>query len=261
MQSCTVFLFAHPDDEIGVMPLLAGHASRGEPVRCLYLTNGGFAGVAPERRQTETLRVLSALGLPANSARFIGAELRIPDGSLAASLYRALAAVEKTLASECSIGRFVFHAYEGGHQDHDATYAIGVCAALRSGTLAASRQFPMYRASLGPIMPYVMFRPLAENGVIERTPIPARDRLRYLSLLLSYRSQSVTLAGLMPLIAADYVMAGTQKLQPVSLVRLRQRPHPGLLLYERRGRATYSEVHAAISGLLEATVPDASMIE
>ena len=37
------------------------------------------------------------------------------------------------------------HAWEGGHQDHDAVHIVGVRSAQRCGVLASSRQFPLYR--------------------------------------------------------------------------------------------------------------------
>jgi LmbE family N-acetylglucosaminyl deacetylase len=247
----TIFLFAHQDDEMGVLPILAELAAAKRRVFCFYLTDGGFRGENPERRNSESLRVLDCLGIGADSVRFIGAEQRIPDGSLAEHFATADQAISACLKETGPIERIIMHAYEGGHQDHDAVHVLGVLAAQRSGTLAAARQFMLYRATTWPLIPHVMFRPLEANGTVEMTAITLRERLRYLWLCLSYRSQLVALLGLWPLIALDYlVLGGRQKLQPVALARLTERPHVGPLLYERRGRGSFDDFHVAANRFL-----------
>lgn len=251
MLPTTIFLFAHQDDEIGVMHVLATLAANGRRVLCLYLTNGAFRGNSPQRRNKESLRVLAGLGVGADAVRFIGTELDIPDGALAQHLVRADAAILACLAEVGSIERIIMHAYEGGHQDHDAAHVLGIRAAQRSGTLASARQFTLYRATALPFLPHVMFRPLAANGPVEETPIPVVERLRFLLHCLSYRSQPLALLGLLPLMAIDYLFSGRQKLQPVAMARLVERPHPGALLYERRNRAIFADVNAATTAFLD----------
>jgi LmbE family N-acetylglucosaminyl deacetylase len=247
----TVFLFAHQDDEMGVLPILAELAAAGLPVLCLYLTDGGFRGESPERRNNESLHVLAHLGIGADSVRFIGAELGIPDGGLLEHLATAAQAITACLAEAGPVERIIMHAYEGGHQDHDAVHVLGVRAAQRSGTLDVARQFTLYRATTWPLIPHVMFRPIEANGPVEMTSITVRERLRYLWLCLSYRSQPVALMGLWPLIALDYLaLGGRQKLQRVALARLTERPHVGPLLYERRGRRSFDDFHAATNRFL-----------
>jgi hypothetical protein len=141
------------------------------------------------------------------------------------------------------------HAYEGGHQDHDAAHILGVRAAQRSGTLQQSRQFTLYRASQVPLLPFAMFRPLPANGAVEQIPLTVRERVRYLYLCTLYRSQVRTLLGLWPMIAMEYMLHGMQLLQPVSIARLVQRPHEGPLLYEQRRRGSFVAFERAARSL------------
>lgn len=250
MPPATVFFFAHQDDEMGVLPVLAKLATAGRRVICLYLTDGAFLGANPDRRNLESLSVLARLGIGADAVRFIGAKEAIPDGALAQHLARADDAIAKCLDAAGPIDRIIMHAYEGGHQDHDAVHVLGICAARRTGSLSRARQFTLYRATTVPLMPHVMFRPLASNGPVERTPISMRQRMHYLWLCLSYRSQPMTLLGLWPLMAVDYAVDGQQKLQPVEPLRLHQRPHPGPLLYERRGRGNFADFQKSVEPFL-----------
>lgn len=242
-----VFLFAHQDDEMGVFFEIEQVVARGMRPVCFYLTDGVHKGVASAQRCAESTHVLSRLGVASTDMHFVGTTAGIPDGDLASHAARAEKLVSDRLSATGPIHAFVALAYEGGHCDHDATYAIAVRLAVRHDRVSQSRQFTLYRSSMRRFPPYWVFQPLPENGAVFEQRIPLRKRLHYLRLCLSYRSQMITLVGLLPFIVADYVLYGVQKLQPVDPSRLDQRPHQGSLLYERRGRSTYERFRAGIS--------------
>lgn len=242
-----LFLFAHQDDEIGVLHEISSTLARKEPLLCVYLTNGAWEGVAPERRNAESARVLAALGVATGSIRFLGTDVAIPDGGLVEHLDRCLDSllqIVERLGDAPS--RVVMHAWEGGHQDHDAGHLIGLAAAARTGALARSRQFPLYRPSKG-WLKLAYASPLAANGPVERTRIPRAARLRHLALMRHYGSQRRVIADLLPHIVADYVLDGCQKLQPVALQRVTERPIDDTMLYERWKLYDYArfQQHAA----------------
>ena len=227
----TLFLFAHQDDELGVMSEIEETRARGERAVCAYLTNGAWAGVGEARRNAESTVVLAALGVGSSDIAFIGSTQAIPDGRLVEHLERAMAALDSLIGEIGDVGRIVMHAWEGGHHDHDATHLVGLAAAVRHDLLARCRQFPLYRGPTGRIFS-TFAKPLAANGVVERRRIPWASRLGYWLLLRHYRSQWKVMARLAPLLAWDYLADGCQKLQAVSLVRAGLPPNNGVMLYE-----------------------------
>lgn len=248
-QGTIVYLFAHQDDEIAVLHDIETALQGGARCAFLYLTNGNWAGADPEIRNRETLEILSRLGAAPDAAHFLGTQQAIPDGQLAGHFSKAIEGIRDALTRIGPVERFVMPAWEGGHQDHDAAHALGVKFAIEANALDRSRQFTLYRAATVGLLPYVVFRPLAANGRIIRSAIPSRRRLAYLRYCLIYATQRKTMAGLVPFMALDYLIDRHQKLQPVSSARLAERPHPGKLLYEKRGRASFEQVAAAIATL------------
>ena len=124
------------------------------------------------------------------------------------------------------------HAWEGGHPDHDATYLLGVALARRLDVADRSWQFPMYRMPAGKFR-WTFAQPLSVNGNVSASTIPVMRRLHYLWLLRHYRSQWRAMMRVAPHLAWDYMRNGTQKLQPVCVSRITERPYPHKLLYEK----------------------------
>lgn len=231
----TLFLFAHQDDEIGVLHEIAEAKRRGEQITCAYMTNGAWAGVTSERRNAESLAALAALGVTHSDAIFLGTSLAIPDGRLVENLERALDGVCQLIEQRRSEGhdirRIVMHAWEGGHHDHDAVHLLGLAAAQRNGLVDVSRQFPLYRRQAsGSAMAFAA--PLESNGPVETAHIPVLRRLAQLRILTNYRSQARVMLRLLPLILRDYATSGTQKLQGISVSRVRTIPNAPPMLYE-----------------------------
>ena len=236
------FLLPHQDDEFGVFYLIENVIERGHRPVCLFMTDGGYDGVEPATRDDESRYVLGALGVQAPDIRFLGSDHGLPDGQLAALLPDAFAHLKKT-ADEFGPPDFVYiPAWEGGHQDHDATHILGIAAAESWGVRDRLRQFPLYNAYRCGLRPYRVLAPIVENGPAEAMPIPVARWMRYLRLCLSYRSQRKTFAGLLPLMAAHYALRGVQNLQQVSSARVRERPHQGALLYERFRKTSFEEL-------------------
>ncbi len=239
----TLFLLAHQDDEIGLFDELSEAKRRGEHVACVYLTNGAWGGVTSERRNAESRKTLGELGLMDAEITFLGTDLTIPDGRLIEHLdrcFEALLATVARLANADALTRIVMHAWEGGHQDHDAAHIIGLALADRLGIVPASRQFPLYRMPAGR-WSMTFAKPLAANGPVEIRRIATGRRMSYLRLLANYRSQRRVIAKLFPHIVNHYVREGTQQLQPVSIARIYQAPNTPPMLYEKWGLYSYSD--------------------
>lgn len=209
----------------------------GQPI-CLYLTDGGAGRALPTVRNTESTAVMKQLGVPETDLHFIGTEIAIPDGSLVHHLERAFAATIDICLAFGNIDRVVMHAWEGGHQDHDAAHLVGLAVAQHLGIAQGSRQFTLYRHDPESILPFVMFQPLKANGPVLATRISRPRLLHYMKLVTLYRSQKKTVLGLFPFIVWHYLRAGTQMLQPIRLSRIAEYPHAGNLLYEKRSSMT-----------------------
>lgn len=254
MTATEVFLFAHPDDEFGVFLALEEAARRGAPILCLYLTDGAFAGQSSVRREAETRGVLKRLGVHLGGVHFIGRGRGFGDGRLHLHLDEALEAIALVLDDVSDIGTLYLHAWEGGHQDHDAAHLLGLAYAVRRGLVDACRQFPLYRQGPG-LLNIATCAPLDRNGLAEARPIPLGRRLAYLAHCLSYGSQRKSFLFLLPALALHYVTRGVQELQPVRADRARERPHQGALLYERRGFSCYEDFDAASRAFVRANIP------
>ena len=194
-QQVVVFLLAHQDDEFGVYFAIEQWLRRGATVLCLYLTDGGFAGQQSDRRNAESRYVLRQLGVHEEDIHFVGVQRGFRDGKLYTCLDDALAAIEALLDPIPLIRALYIHAWEGGHQDHDAVHLIGAAYAGKAGLLEQSRQFTLYRASPSGLK---LFAPLQENGPVVAEPIPWEARRRFMRLSLSYRSQWKSWSVLLP---------------------------------------------------------------
>ena len=91
-------------------------------------------------------------------------------------------------------------------------------------------------------------RPLPQNGPVNHFALGARDLLRWMLCVRFFWQQRAWL-GLWPTMFWTYWRRGfgVQRLYPD---RIRQRPHPGTLLYERMFKTPYAEVRAAADAFL-----------
>jgi hypothetical protein len=227
-----LFLFAHQDDEFGVFHVIDECRRRGQRVVCAYLTRGTNGSAS--RRNAESTKVLGYLGVGAEDILFAGDELCIDDATLYMSLERADAWIEQWFASFEDIERIHVLAWEGGHHDHDALYALAAQVADRLDLLPRLHQFSLYNGyrCQGPF--FKVLTPLAANGPVESFRIPVSRRLAYLRLCLQYPSQRMTWVGLFPFVLLHYLTRGRQTLQAVRLERIEERPYPETLYYEKR---------------------------
>lgn len=232
-----VFLLAHQDDEFGAFKVIEDSVGAGHRPVVLYLTNGSDPGQDSRIRDSESLAVLAQLGVAEQDVHFVGSAVSIHNFELVDKLGPAYDAVRETINSYSGVSRLFMHAWEGGHPDHDGVHAIGVLLATQLGLLEQSRQFPVYHGARLPIGMFRLCSPLAANGPVTATSIPWQTRAQYLRLCLSYPSQLRTWIYFLPVMALFMLARGRQFLQPVSLQRIRERPHDGSLLYERRGWA------------------------
>lgn len=252
----SLFVFAHQDDEFGVFAALERLVEQGVRPVCLYLTNGG-ASVDPARRDQESRAVLRRLGVAENDIHFIGSRLGIADGSLHRQCAQALSGAEALVsafsAAMAAPQQVWIHAWEGGHQDHDAAHVIGRLLALRWPAVEV-RQMALYHGQGLPGSLFKVLSPLAENGPVQGFSLPWRQRVRHLRFCWCYPSQTKTWIGLFPFVLWHALTIGRQQWQvlngPTLPAAPLHRPHTGPVLYESRRAAQWDQVAQALEEFL-----------
>jgi LmbE family N-acetylglucosaminyl deacetylase len=241
-QSCSLFLFAHQDDEFGVFQKIIDEKQKGRKIFCAYLTSGALEGFSPEIRNQESIRVLTKFGVEEEDILFIGQTLSISDGNLLENLKRGKDWLKDWVKQAQTLKVIYLPAWEGGHPDHDSLHAIGVTAADELNILDEVWQFPLYNGyqCKGPLFRVLL--PLAANGNIINKRIKLADRVSFIRYIFWYPSQKLTWIGLSPFVLLHYIFYGAQSLQPVSIMRIRERPHEGSLYYERRKFSTWKKL-------------------
>lgn len=250
MQS--LFLFAHPDDEFGCYESIRIDIELGKDVLCVFMTDGGYDGQSPERRNLESTKVLSLLGVKTSNIIYLGLFSGIQDGLLPYKLFDASAALLNALSGYENIDKIYVPAWEGGHQDHDAVHIIGV--ELNEIFFEAKNglwQYSIYHGEglKGPF--FHVLKPLRNNGPCVIQKMPFLRRMGYLRLCLKYPSQWKTWMGLYPFVAYRLIFDGCYRLQLVRGIDYSRRPHAGRLLYERRGAFSYENFFVLLSKYVE----------
>lgn len=247
MQSI-LFLFAHQDDEVFVIPRIMTELAAGNAVHFVYLTTG--LGPALELRNRESARVLASLGVPAANVHFLGSEIGVPDAQLHLHAPRTLAALNARLAG-VAVDRIYTLAWEGGHHDHDLSACIAWAFAAARPQPPAVLQFNSYNGEGMPGRLFRVMHPLrSQRAALQRRRIPWAQAWRAVRAIFAYPSQRKTWAGLAPGALVSLLLLRFEGFTPLTGERLRERPHAGPLSYERWGRAPYEAVRRACDEIL-----------
>lgn len=237
-----LFVFAHQDDEMAAAARISLLVRSGATISCAFLTDGAWRQVNPAERDAESRRVLERLGVDLSRVYFIGSEERIPDGALVEHLDRAFSLLERRVRDR--VDEVWCLAWEGGHQDHDASHLAAMAFAARDD--APCFELPLYHGHRLRGMRFRTLAPLRVGGEWEARHVPVREGLRLLSLCRFYRSQRKTWLGLLPGAIVRMILGRREWFRPADVARLSGRPHEGPLLYERRFRYAWErfEQHA-----------------
>jgi len=241
-----VYIFAHFDDEYCALPLVKAAVAAGEAQLFLYVADYRTRELAATRH-AETRALLARLGVDPDCAVHTGAGTGAQDGAVHRSLGPAHAALEAALEG-VDVSRIVCTAWEGGHMDHD------MCALLACEVAAARGGPPIETISLynGPRLPGWLYHgasPLPQNGPVRRLRLAFGEWLAWMGLVTVFPSQTKTWLGLWPAMFWSYARRGFG-VQTMDPARIRERPHPGSLFYERMFKIPYAEVRAAADAFL-----------
>lgn len=243
LKSPLLVLLAHPDDEFAVFPWIRGAIQHGYEVHAIWLTDGGWGGQDKVRRRLESISVLSLLGLPHGNMHFFGEQWSVPDGRLHLSLDKVIPHFLEQFEGLGSSGSLLLPAWEGGHQDHDATHLAGIHLARNCGSEPS--QYSLYNGEGLPGPCFKVLSPLAQNGPIERIATTLFERFGYAKLCMRYKSQWKSFIGLLPAYLWRMCRSDAFAIQAVDPLRTAHRPHAGSLLYERRGGPLWEDFASA----------------
>lgn len=232
-----LFVFAHQDDEIAAAARIGHLVRAGATITCVYLTNGEGRGAPSAVRDEESRRVLARLGVDLGRVTFAGSQERIPDGALVEHLDRALELLESCVTEP--VDEVWCLAWEGGHQDHDASHLVAVAFAARRGLLKRTFELPLYRRHR--LLTFQTLAPLRIGKPWTARPIGLREALRILALCRFYPSQRKSWLGLLPTAILRLLTERCEWTRVVDVTRLARKPHEGLLLYEKRFGVSWPE--------------------
>ncbi|WP_165837165.1 PIG-L deacetylase family protein [Phenylobacterium hankyongense] len=242
-----VYILAHFDDEYCGLPLVTAGVRAGEDQRFFYVADYASAELA-ERRYAESRALLAHLGVDPAHVLHVGQGTGALDGGVHRALPAAYEALRQAIAEVGAVEKIVVTAYEGGHMDHD------MCALMAAKLAAAHGHPPIETISLynGPRLGGPFFHgasPLPENGPVRRIRLSFGEWFAWMLAVRFFPSQTKTWLGLWPAMFFTYAKRGfgVQRLDPA---RIGQRPHAGVLFYERMFKVPYAEVRAAADAFL-----------
>lgn len=246
---CTIFVLAHPDDEVLFWPLVV--RSDQSRLKLVFVTDGSAGGAHdPNVRANETRRMLGRLGVDPAVAVFLGMQHGIRDGVLHEQLGEAWAAL-RTFSDVHRPAAIHTHAWEGGHQDHDCCHVLALALA-EAHSVGRTGQVPCYRRPDRGPAPFSLLDPIDANGSPQRLRMTVAERRAMASSVYRYPTQWKSWVGLGPPLLTRLALSSTYPLQFASIHRLDERPHSGPLLYEARGGPGFSAVQLAISRYMKA---------
>jgi len=237
-------VLAHGDDEIGALPFILANP----PDFVLYLTDGSGIG-NKSLSQTRFVEIGKSWQIISRKVKIIhfGLSFGISDGNLHAQLTPDHIEKLILLLSSSGVKTLMTTYAEGGHQDHDTSFMLSQFLSLKLGMRLLS--FSLYSQSS---ISNKFFSVMQERGAGERIQISkmhvrANSLFKALRLMLNYRSQLKTWAGL----GLPVLFSMTRRfvfLKP-SLVTLADYPESDKLFYHSRRRAIRGEVISSWSKL------------
>jgi len=243
----TLFLLAHPDDDIMVRPLISrAQASGGALVA--YITRA--AGEQATRREKEAREALSRVGVNEQAITFLGNEIGVVDGDACSCLPELYEALTKSFGLSNPLKSIVTHAWEGGHPDHDAAHALALRFARERDLAAASVSVAYYRASASGFPPFVVQYPTPGAAGFRRLPISMGEAWAMTLAVRHYPSQWRSFVGLSPWLAVRAAFDRSLWVQPLTASVAPARPHHAPLLSETRFATPFEFVSLAASSLL-----------
>lgn len=234
-----LFILPHQDDEFFIYPYIDYLKRRNFVVKIIYLTNGGYANHNPLTRAKESIVALAKINVSQKDIIFFGHENNIYDAEIFYK-YEIISDFlnQFFLNNIDSIKKIIVPAWEGGHQDHDATNLIVQKITHKSKFKDKVFQFFLYNAHNISKPFFNVMTPISSKKYIKFN-ISLSCICKTLSISFCYKSQWKTFLGLLPGSIFQLVFYRYIPIQKCNFNDLVLPPHEGVLLYERRKRFKY----------------------
>jgi LmbE family N-acetylglucosaminyl deacetylase len=234
-----LFICAHQDDEVFVRSRISLALRGGVAPYFVYLTNGTVKG-SSAIRDHESRRFLGQLGVAAKQIFFLGTEFRIPDGELVSHLQTCFALLLEHV-KEHVFTEIYAPAWEGGHQDHDAAFLLGLALARHLRLENNFWQFYLYNGFNTRGRFFRVVYPLPCNLQRIERKLAFSEGLAALKSILVFKSQRKTWLGLFPQLLIQLLFIRREIFHRGSLQQIAAPAHEGGLLYERWKRMAYTD--------------------
>ncbi|HTL30278.1 MAG TPA: PIG-L family deacetylase [Tepidisphaeraceae bacterium] len=138
-----LYVFAHQDDEMFVLPKMILEVKRGNPVHAVWITDGGKSA-DPKQRQEESIAAMELIGVPRENLHFLGYRDSHSFETLRPAYDQAIAVAEQIKPAQV-----MSPAYEGGNIDHDVANLIAATVASHTAPHPTHLEYPLYNRSAG----------------------------------------------------------------------------------------------------------------
>lgn len=251
MKKKIFYLFSHQDDEFGIFIQLQKDAKLNNTY-VFYLTSGTDKNINKNklyRRDKESIKTLTALGVKKKNIFFIGRMLKIKHNKLYLHATKVKKFFDNYIININKPDEIYTHSWEGGHEDHDTCNLIARNI-KKNYKIKNCYQFSLYNSFNTSIIFFKVFNPINKQNV-KKIYTSLLDRLFLIKLLFNYTSQIKTWLGLYPFIIFHYLIKGYNSIEKLNSDKSIIKPHNGKLLYEKRNLCKFSMLKKRTDFLLK----------
>ena len=235
-----VYIFAHNDDEIFILPSIKEELEKQNKVFVVYITYGSQYGHDHTTRKDESLKTLLSIGVNSANIFPVGTELNVLDGES----YRFMNQIYEKLLNILSfkIEKIFVPAWEGGHLDHDVAQIIGM-EIFKQKEIPSIIEYPLYNGfqCIGPFFRVMNLIP-RKNEEILSLKLSYREILQIFLTVFNYKSQWKTFLGLFPFIILKLLVFKKYNFRRNCVYDYGKPPHSGPLFYEKRFGASFNDL-------------------
>lgn len=254
-----LFILSHYDDEFGLFNVIEKYKNTHNRVFILYLTNGLTKNNYNDKkkqlkRERESIKILIKLGVKKKNIIFLGKKIKIPVYCLYQNLKILMKNLENFIKNIKGTSIIYTHAWEGGNEDHDACYILVKKLLLINNNVKKAFQFSQYHRHKVLFFPYKIQSLIPSKSKEFKTKISFFTKIRYISYLFNYISQSYLWLPIYPFIILKILTNNYGNVKIIPKKVNFKKPHNGLLLYEKMRNNKYKHLKLFFSKFLQSKI-------
>ena len=244
MNNNIFFIFSHQDDEFALFNIIENATKKQKNVFVFYLTTGlknKKQNIKSKllKRDKESLNVLLKLGVRRKNIFFIGKKLNIPVYNLYKNLNVVYNEIDKRLEKYAGKHIVYTHSWEGGNEDHDASYIIIKKLIFYKSKIVKAFEFSHYNNYNSKFLPFKVQKFIHNKKKIYETKIKTSYKIKYINYLFSYTSQLYLWLPIFPFVIFRILNNDYGNLRTIEKNLVIKKPHSGILLYEKLRKKKY----------------------